>query len=282
MAIQPGPPDPRHGGGAFSDTAELTLRGRRRKPVVPIVLALLAVCGLAVAVIGIRAQFKPRTFTPAQQRRIEAWEVAKRWRTIPKAGLFPASVSYRLGGSSSSGSSGQGLLLNASRLAIAPQATCRGAAGGSHALMGRLAGEGCLAVLRSTYVDSTRSLVLTAGIAVLKNRASAIATARFLTGGPAAGQGGAAKLVLRPYAVSGTPAAGYSYPQRQFSWVVAAGPYLVMATVAYADGRPRVAVNTDTYLVQEMTTFARAVAVRIAAPLGANPPVPRCPGVPSC
>ena len=248
----------------------------------PILLAVLAVCGLAVAVIGVRGQFKPRTFTPAQQRKIEAWEVAKRWRATPKSALFPASVSYRLAGGSSSGSSGKGLSLNASRLAIAPEASCKNAAGGSRALMKRLGSEGCQAVLRSTYVDSTGSLVLTAGIAVLKTRASAVATAHFLTGGPATGQGGAAKLVLRPYAVRGTAAAGYGYPQRQFSWVVAAGPYLVMATVAFADGRPRVAVSTDQYLVQEMTSFARSVAVSVAAPLGAKPPVPRCPGVPSC
>ncbi|MGI9009417.1 MAG: hypothetical protein ACR2FU_25045 [Streptosporangiaceae bacterium] len=281
MAIQPRPPDqPR--GGALSDTAELRLRSARRRPVLPILAALIAVCGLAVAVIGIRTQFKPRTFTPAQQRKIETWEVAKRWRTTPKKDLFPARVSYRLAGSVSSGSSGKGLLLNASRAAIAPEDSCRAGAGGSRALMGRLAGEGCEALLRSTYVDSTGSLVLTAGIAVLKSQASAVATARFLTGGPGTGQGGAAKLVLRPYAVKGTPAAGYRYPQRQFSWVVAAGPYLVMATVAYADGRPRVPVMTDPYLVQEMTTFARAVAVKVAAPLSANPPVPRCPGVPSC
>jgi hypothetical protein len=250
--------------------------------VLPLALAILAVCGLAIAAIGLRAQFKPRTFTAAQQRKIEAWEVARRWRTIPKDRLFPSNVSYRLAGSTPSGSSGKGLSLNATRLAIAPEATCNAAAGGSRALMGRLAGEDCESLLRSTYVDSTGSLVLTAGIAVLRSRRKAIETAKFLTGGPATGQGGAAKLVLKPFPVSGTQAAGYSFPQRQLSWVVAAGPYLVMTTVAYADARPRVDVTTDPYLVQEMTSFARGVAVQVAAPLGKKPPVPRCPGVPSC
>ena len=282
MAIQPGPPDQRRGGGAFSDTAEVKSRRGRGRSVVPLTLAVLAVCGLAVAAIGIRAQFRPRTFTAAQQRRIEAWEVAKRWRTLPKSTLFPSAVNYRLAGDTPSGSSGKGLSLNATRLAIAPKATCTAAAGGSHALMGRLAHEGCEALLRSSYVDSTGSLVLTAGIAVLKSRAEADATAHFLTDGPATGQGGAAKLVLRPFPVSGTQAAGYGYPQRQLSWVVAAGPYLVMTTVAYADARPRVDVTTDPYLVQEMTSFARGVAVEVAKPLGAKPLAPRCPGVPSC
>jgi hypothetical protein len=249
--------------------------------VISIVAAVLAVCGLAVAVIGIRAQFKPRTFTPAQQRRIEAWEVAKRWRTTAKADLFPPVVSYRLASGAPSGSSSKRLLLNSSRLAIAPQSTCSAGAG-SKALKTRLDHDGCAALLRSTYVDSTGSLVLTAGIAVLKSDAEATSTARFLTHGVAKDQGGLARLVLAPFAVNGSPAARFKYRQRQFSWVVAAGPYLVMTTVAYADGRPRVSVRSDPYLVLEMTSFARAVANRIAAPLGASPPVPRCPGVPSC
>jgi hypothetical protein len=250
--------------------------------VAPLTLAILAVCGLAFAAVGIRAQLKPRTFTAAQQRRIEAWEVAKRWRTLPKSRLFPKAVRYRLAGNTPSGSSAKGLKLTARRLAIAPRKTCEAAAGGSRKLMVRLAHEGCDALLRSTYVDSTGSLVLTAGIAVLTSTAKAVATAHFLTRGPATGEGGAAKLVLRPYPVSGTQAAGYSFPQRQLSWVVAAGPYLVMTTVAYADARPRVDVAADPYLVQEMTSFARGVAVRVAAPLKAKPHVPRCPGVPSC
>jgi hypothetical protein len=74
----------------------------------------------------------------------------------------------------------------------------------------------------------------------------------------------------------------YEYPQRQLSWVVAAGPYLVMATVGYADGRPRVTVKSDVYVSQEMMSIAHGVAVGIAAPLGATPPVPTCPGVPAC
>jgi hypothetical protein len=266
VAIQPGPQQKQR---------------RRRRPLIAIVAALLAACGLAVAVIGLRAQFKPRTFTPAQQRRIEAWEVAKRWRTTPKADLFPAVVSYRLASGPPSGSSSKRLLLNASRLAIAPQSTCPAAAG-SRALLARLARGGCEALLRSTYVDATGSLVVTAGIAVLKNKTEAISAARFLTHGAGTAQGGLARLVLRPFPVSGSPAARYGYQQRQFSWVVAAGSYLVMTTVAYADGRPRVTVSNDPYLVLEMTSFARAVALRVAAPLGASPPVPRCPGAPSC
>jgi hypothetical protein len=245
------------------------------------VLAVIGLCGLAVAAAGIRGQLKPRTFTPAQQKRIQAWELAKRWRTTPKSQIFPLVVRYTL--PSAEGSKGGGLKLGARRLEIAKQASCVDAAGGSKQFMSLLGGDGCTALLRATYTDSSSALVLTAGIAVLKDQASAMAAARFLTGGPAVGEGRVAhQLVLSPLRVRGTPATLYGYPQRQLSWVVAAGPYLVMTTVGYADGRPRVPVSRDAYAYQEMTRLASGVAVRIAAPLGQPPEVPRCPGAPSC
>ncbi|HUZ55877.1 MAG TPA: hypothetical protein VMU94_25535, partial [Streptosporangiaceae bacterium] len=221
MASQPGPSDQQRGSGG-GDTAELKLRPARRRgrPLLATLLAVVGLCGLVVAVAGIRGQLKPRTFTPAQQKRIETWEVAKRWRTTSKAQLFPAVIGYELT-SSPSGSKG-GLKLKARRLAIAPQASCVKAAGGSRALMAMLNGDGCQALLRSTYTDASSSMVLTAGIAVLENQASAVAAARYLTGGPALGQGGPARLVLSPYRVSGTPAALFGFKQRQLSWVVAA------------------------------------------------------------
>lgn len=243
--------------------------------------AVIGLCGLAVAAVGVRGQLKPRTFTTAQQARIQAWEVAKRWRTTPKSRIFPPVISYTL--PSAAGSKGHGLKLSASRLEIARQVSCVQAAGGSKRFMSFLAADGCTALLRSAYADSTSSLVVTAGIAVLKDQPSAVAAAEWLTDGAAVGQGGVARqLVLNPLRVSGTPAARYGYPQRQLSWAVAAGPYLVMTTVGYADGRPRVRVSGDPYAYQEMTSLARRVAVQIAGPLGAPAPVPHCPGAPSC
>jgi hypothetical protein len=257
---------------------------RRRRPLVAILLVLVGLCGLLVAGAGIRGQLKPRTFTAAQQARIRAWEVARRWHTTPKETIFPAVVRYKLtSGQSSQARSKGSLRLRATRLEIGPQSTCAQDAGGSHTLMAMLDNDGCAALLRSTYTDASSSFVLTAGIAVLKNRASALATARYLTGGPAVDQGGLARqLVLRPLRVGGTPAALFEYPKRQLSWVVVAGPYLVMTTVGYADGRPRVTVKSDEYVSQEMMSLARGVAVGIAKPLGATPPVPTCPGAPAC
>ena len=245
-----------------------------------LLLALIGVCGLAFAGYEVRGQLTPRTFTAAQQERIQAWEVAKRWRTMPKWRIFPAMINYQL--VTNAPDKAGTLRLSARRLAIAPQASCAEALGNGK-LTSVLSGKGCEAVLRSTYADATNSLVLTAGIAVLKDRDGAQSAAKYLTGGVNAGTSFKSnQLVLRPFRVFGSSATAFGYAQRQLSWVATAGPYLVMTTVAYSDGRPRVRVGGDHYAFQEMVSLARGVAEHIAAPLGQTPPTPRCPGVPSC
>jgi hypothetical protein len=244
-------------------------------------LAVLGTCGLVFAALGIAGQFMPRQFTAAQRIRIEAWEVAARWRTMPKTTIFPARVGYELMGAQM-GVPGS-LRLTARRLGIASQASCAGAAAAGRQALSVLRRDGCQAVLRATYMDATSSLVLTVGVAVLRNESSALSAARYLTRGAAAGQGAAATHpVLRPVPFPGTPAAGFGLRQRQFAWVIGSGSYLVVATAGYADGRPRVPVSSDPYTLMEMTSLAQGVAVDIAAPLGAAPPVPRCPGEPGC
>lgn len=240
--------------------------------------ALLAVCGLLAAGYEINGQLKPRKFTPSQQRRIEAWEVAKRWRTMPKTTMFPAVIGYRLTGGSLG--RGSGLSLKAKRLIIAPQATCAKGAGATPAIMTVLDRDGCQAVLRATYADATSTLVVTVGVEVLKDAASAKEAARYLTRAPAVTATGAVskQLVLHPVQVAGSPAAVFGPRQRQLSWIVGAGSYLVVTTVGYADGRPHETVSGDSYTYLEMTSLARGVADTIAGPLGAPGPVPHCPG----
>ncbi len=248
---------------------------------------MAGLAGLIFAGLGISAQFMPRQFTPAQRNRIEGWEVASRWRTMPKTKLFPARVRYALTGPQV-GLTGS-LSLTARRLGIARQEGCAKAAGVGRQALLMLRHDGCQALLRATYTDATSSLVLTVGVAVLRGEGSAQSAARYLTGGTAltdgavASQGAVTKHeVLSPVQVPGTPAAEFSRRQRQLGWVVGSGSYLVMATAGFADGRPRVTVNSDPYTLAEMTSLARGVATDIAAPLGAPPPVPHCPGGPRC
>jgi len=259
------------------------VRGRRkRRPALAALFALLGLGGLAFAGIGIVGQLKPRVFTPAQRQRIEAWEIAKRWRTTPKTRMFPMVIRYQLPGQSLGSTAS--LDLTARRLAIARQATCASVAGARSELP-LLSRDGCQALLRATYTDGSGSFVVTVGVAVLRDQSGAIAAARSLTDQPDSGHGAVARLVLvRPLPVAATPAAGFGVRQRQLSWVVSAGSYLVVATIGYADGRPHVQVSTDGYVRLEMTSLAQGIADVVAAPLGAPPPVPRCPeaGVPPC
>jgi hypothetical protein len=242
-------------------------------------------CGLAWGGYAAYGQFMPRVFTPAQRSQIEAWEVASRWRTIPKTQLFPAVVPYQLN-ASRFGSAGT-VTLTARRLAIAKQASCRRGAGAGKAVLAVLARDGCQVLLRASYSGGNGSFVLTVGIAVLPSQASALGAAGYLAHrsgtGPIAPSGThAARLVLRPFPVPGTSAAGFGLRQRQLSWVSAAGPYLVVTTIGYADGRHHVQVAADPYTYQEMSSMARGVVTVIAAPLDAPAPVPHCPGGPAC
>jgi hypothetical protein len=79
-----------------------------------------------------------------------------------------------------------------------------------------------------------------------------------------------------------TLARAFGDRQRQLSWAVSSGPYLIMSTAGYADGRPQVQMSSDSYSDQEMTSFATGVAEAVSAPLGAQPLPPRCPGAPGC
>lgn len=244
-------------------------------------LALFALGGLVLAGIGISRQVMPRTFTAAQRRQIESWEIARRWRVTPKTQIFPVRILYQLR-VEQFGSPGA-LMLTARRLEIARQASCVRAAAADRVLIRLFDRRGCEAVLRATYADASSSLVLTVGVAVLRNGASATTAAHYLTRRAAEGQGAVTvRPMLSPVSVSGTPAAAFSSSERQLSWAVSAGPYLVVATVGYADNRPHQPVSTDTYAYQEMTSLAGGVATAVASPLGAQPPVPRCPGAPAC
>jgi hypothetical protein len=262
--------------------AQPARRGRKRRPGLAAFFAFLALCGLAAAGFGVYIQRQPRTFTPAQRASIEAWEVAKRWRTTPKKVLFPMVVRYQLAGAAQLGSAGA-LRLTARRLGIAPQASCAGVAGADPKVVSVLRSGGCQAMLRATYTDASGSLVLTVGIAVMRSPAAALSATHFITTATPGAQGDMSRrLVLRPLAVPGTSASAFALLQRQLSWAADAGPYVIMATVGYADGRGHVPVTKDPYTSLEMTSLARGVVVAVATPLGAPAPAPHCPGGPAC
>ena len=245
---------------------------------------ILGVAGFAVAAFGVAVQLLPRHFTASQQRQIEAWEVMRRWQTMPAGQIFPASVSYQL--SAEVLKDTVPLSLDALRVSIAPQETDCAKAVTSKTAAAALRTNGCEAVLRATYVDATRSYVMTVGVAVLPNAVAAasadngLTTPRLAVARQASGHGQlpAGILVVRFH---GAGAGRYDY-QRQVSKSFTAGPYLIMYAAGYSDSRPRVPVIQDKYSDAEMTSMAEGVAHSVAHTLAARPAPPHCPGAPGC
>jgi hypothetical protein len=257
--------------------------GRSRRRLAAVVVLAVGLVGFAASVTGVIVQMLPRHFTAAQQDQIMAWEVAGRWRQLPAGRIFPASVGYQLPAATIEDAGPLGL--RALRVAIAPQAGCAAGVTGATAVAALRRG-GCQAVLRATYVDATRSYVMTVGVAVLPTHAAAVAADEGLARPQLAAAraiGGAGALASGVLVVRfrGAAAELYDYT-RQISGSLAAGPYLIMYAAGYSDGRPRVPVAQDRYADAEMTSMALGVARSVAGTLGAQPARPHCPGAPGC
>ena len=182
-------------------------RGRRAAAILALILGL---AGFAASMIGVAIQVLPRQFTAGQQRQIEAWQVMRRWQTTPAGQIFPASVSYQL--SAQALQDAAPLALDALRVSIAPQVSDCAKAVTSQVAGAALRRNGCQAVLRATYIDATRSYVMTVGVAVLPTAAAAASAASGLS---------QPRLAVAHDAAAGRPAAG-----RRPAWSgsVARGP----------------------------------------------------------
>jgi hypothetical protein len=235
---------------------------------------VLGVAGLIASASGLASQILPRRFSPEQQRQIMAWEIASRWRTWPAGKIFPAQVGYQVPGVDFSAVTS--LNLTAHRVGIAPQTTCR--AGTDQALARVLDARGCEALLRATYTDATSSFVMTVGIAVMRGTAPAASSL------PSAhSQGGhAVQPTVTPVPFRGSLAAGFGDRERQLAGAYSRGPYLVLYTAGYTDGRRYDHEALDPYAASEMNSLASGVARRVGSALGAPPRPPTCPGAPGC
>ena len=257
-----------------------TARSSRRRRTGPgqaaaLIAAIFGGIGLVVAVAGLAIQMLPRHFSASQQRQIMAWEVSKRWRTLPAGAIFLASVRYQLPASALNDFTG--VTLDAARVGIARQAACASAADPAAAAI--LSQDGCQAMLRATYTDESATYVVTVGVAVLPTAGRASAAQASLA---AADQGTYPGPGVRAVAFRGTPSGRFGNRQRQLSRSFSAGPYVIMYTAGYADGRPRVPISNDMYAQNEMTSAARGAAQAVAGTVATPPPVPHCPGTPGC
>jgi len=272
----------------FLVTADLTVLGgpprrpRRPRRAATLAVLVLAVAGLAVSAVGISIQVLPRQFTATQQHQIEGWEIASRWQELTAGQIFPATVTYSL--SAGVLQDTVPLSLDAVRVGIAPQSTCaRGVTTAAAAAV--LRHSGCKAVLRATYVDATKSYILTIGVAVLPTAAAALDASRGLSRTRLASRGSGHATQLTPGVLvvrfRGGTTALYDY-SRQIAANFSTGPYVVMYAAGYADSRPQVRVSEDPYSDAEMTSLAAGVAQTIARKLDAPPAVPHCPGALEC
>jgi hypothetical protein len=272
LAPPAGPVSGLDGGQDIPPGYQVPPRRRRARGWTAMVLLLaVTLCGLAAGAAGVVRQLLPRQFSVTQRQEIMAWELSRRWRAMPVGQIFPATARYQVSGIAFY--SGQALPLAASRLGIAPQGTCPAAVSKPAAAV--LAAEHCLAMLRATYIDASGSMLVTIGVAVLPSSGAATTAASQLSAA-------ADHQVLQPLAVAGTLAASFRDKGRQLSAVVHRGPYLILATAGFTDGRPHVGLANDSYYRHEMTGLAVGLADAAAARLAAPPPVPRGPGAPGC
>jgi hypothetical protein len=257
-----------------TQAASFTRPGQRpRRRVGLAVTAVLAgLIGVAASLAGLDVRITPRHFTAAEQQRITSWEVGKRWRTWPAGKIFPAAVTYQL--SAANLASDKSLTLSARRVGIAPEAPCVTVTDAAAARL--LAGHGCAAVLRASYTDATGAFVTTVGVAVLPSAHAAAAVAAALASPGTFSPG------VRVASFPRTLTAWFGDQDRQLSLSMPAGPYLVMYAAGYADGRPRAGGQGDRYGQGEMLSAAKGIAGFVAARMGAQPPVPTCPGTPGC
>jgi hypothetical protein len=233
---------------------------------------LLGLAGLAVSVIGIAVQVMPRRFSATQREQITSWESLHRWRDLTAGQIFPRTLSYELPNYAFYAT--RGLQLTARRVAIGSQSGC--AAATQPAAASVLQRQGCEGMLRATYTDATRSLVVTIGVAVMPSPQAVLTSYAALSGNSPLNPG------VRPLPFPGTLAAGFGARQRQLSLVIKGGNYLVLSVAGYSDGRPTAPVLSDMYAYDEMLGFADGTARAVAAPLSKQVARPACPGTPGC
>ncbi len=269
---------PPYGGSSYGGPPAWTpppgrdhLARQRRTRILAITVLVLGGLGLVGFGTGALVQVMPRKFTAGQRQQITDWEFGKRWRDLPAGAIFPPSVSYAAPAALGDDPS---LMLSARRVGVAKQAGCASAA--DPAAGAALDREGCAALLRATYVDSTDSYVVTVGAAVLPDTAKAAAAAQTI------GNAGGVRSAVHTVPVTGSPAAAFTDKRRQLSGAFSAGTYVVLYTVGYADTRPKEPVSGDNYTDAEMKSAGTGVAHAVLSVLAAPVPPPRCPGTPGC
>lgn len=171
------------------------------------------------------------------------------WHDTPVDTLFPRTVKGL-------GAGPGGADRTWTRIAVAPDSGCTGAY--DTELAAALAPAGCVRLLRATYVDATRSAVITVGAQTTK--AGPAAMAALNTRFSSKNLGTRTDLMPLPYAAKGTAAEDFGRDRRA-SWTVRVLtdiPAVVYAVSGFADGRTFTEPQPAEAAVRPGTTTAPA------------------------
>ncbi|MEV4077702.1 hypothetical protein ACGFJC_44985 [Nonomuraea fuscirosea] len=233
------------------------MNSARPWPTLVVASALTLFCAVTAGVAGSAAGTElTRGPSTAELRTAAAQEVAERWRAWPTGRIFPATLPY---------SAEQGGRERAHRVGISPRSACGADAVDAKAVEA-LRAAGCKGVLRATYVDALRGVLVTIGVVALRDEPGAVrAKSAFADNGkPAPG--------LRPLAFTGTVSDRFTPAVRQSGSVRQAGPYLVLTTAGQVDGRPADAAGEPRPAI---FAFATDIAERVLSELS-TPKMPDC------
>ncbi|WP_246074774.1 hypothetical protein [Nonomuraea terrae] len=218
--------------------------------------ALTLVCAVAAGVAGSAAGTElTRGPSTAELHAAAEREIAGRWRNWPAGRVFPATLPY---------SAEQGGRERAGRIGISPHTSCEDAVDAAAAKALRQAG--CKGVLRATYIDALRGVLVTIGVAAFPDELSAVRAKSAFAGGGRPVPG------LRPLAFPGTVADRFTADVRQSGSVRQAGPYLVLTTAGQVDGRPADAASEPRPAI---FAFATEISERVLTRLS-TPRMPDC------
>ena len=187
---------------------------------VAVVVAVISLAVFAGSTAALVAELT-RAPTAAERNRAMIVEVARRWDAWPAGKIFPATAPYtlRVGGDET-----------ARRVGIGQDTSCTGAT--DTAWHSTLRAHGCLAALRATYLDQLQGLAITVGVIAFPDERTASRAAGMLPANRRAVPG------LRALAFPGSTVARFGDAARQEAAMRYRGPYVVIATIGYADGRP--------------------------------------------
>ncbi|MGN9846606.1 hypothetical protein ACTMTI_51735 [Nonomuraea sp. H19] len=224
-------------------------------PILVVASALTLVCAVAAGVAGSAAGTElTRGPSAAELHAAAKREVAERWRTWPAGRIFPATLPY---------SAEQGGQERASRIGISPHTACDSV---DAEAVRALRAAGCRGLLRATYIDALRGVLVTVGVVVLPGEPDAV---RAKSAFPRAGE---PEPGLRPLAFRGTVASRFTPDVRQAGSVRQAGPYLVLTTAGQVDGRPAAAAGEQRPAI---FAFATEISEHVLTGLS-KPRMPDC------